>query len=212
MKKYLPAISLLFPLLLLVSCNSFDMLKRRYTGGYYVHHSGKRNTAEKEKKQSAIAVSEEKNTEAGIAAVKNEPVVTTDNSTADNAIAPEAKETGVSKAGKYVAEKNDNAVAAKEKETGEDFPFYEREMYEQGEFTVDGALDEDGKFVLMLILSLLLPPLAVYLKQEKVTVWFWVTLILCLLSGVGLVGIGLLYSGWFIAFVIALLVVLDIIQ
>lgn len=73
------------------------------------------------------------------------------------------------------------------------------------------GLDGDGMFILLLILTVILPPLAVYLKDSGITGLFWVTLILCLVSGGGFIGIGILYSGWFIAFLLALLRVLDVI-
>jgi len=79
--------------------------------------------------------------------------------------------------------------------------------------TASNAADADAMFILMLILSLFLPPLAVYLKDSGITGLFWLTLILCLLGGGFLLGpgFGYLASGWFIAFILALLRVLDII-
>jgi uncharacterized membrane protein YqaE (UPF0057 family) len=72
------------------------------------------------------------------------------------------------------------------------------------------APDADVMFVLQIIFAFLLPPLAVYLK-EQITGRFWLTLILCLLSL--FIFFGPFYFGglWLVAIVIALLVVLDII-
>ena len=67
---------------------------------------------------------------------------------------------------------------------------------------------------LMVIAAIFIPPLGVYMKDRpRLTNWFWVTLVLCILSG-GVWGWGLVggASGlWLVAAIIALLVVFDII-
>ncbi len=84
---------------------------------------------------------------------------------------------------------------------------YSREEQKQLDYSADGAAEVE--LIILILLSIFVPPLAVYLKKGAVDKWFWVTLILCLLA---LFGIWAFYLGglWFVAFVIALLVVLDI--
>jgi uncharacterized membrane protein YqaE (UPF0057 family) len=73
-----------------------------------------------------------------------------------------------------------------------------------------GATDSDTMLIILVILAIFIPPLAVYLKDKAVSTWFWVTLILCVLSlGVFFFRLGGLL--WLAAAVIALLYVLDMI-
>lgn len=69
---------------------------------------------------------------------------------------------------------------------------------------------DDTQLILLVILALLLPPLAVWLKDGKSTsTLFWITLIFCILGG-GFYW-GWFFSGfWFIAMLLAILHVLDI--
>ena len=76
----------------------------------------------------------------------------------------------------------------------------------------DSNYDEDTMNILILILCFVLPPLAIYLKGKKTNIWFWVTFLLCLFSSGVFFGVGALGTGWFIAFLIALLYVLGILK
>lgn len=70
---------------------------------------------------------------------------------------------------------------------------------------------DDTMLILLVILAILLPPLAVFLKDgKKATTLFWITLILCLLGG-GFWWGWYFGSFWFIAILLAILRVLDII-
>jgi uncharacterized membrane protein YqaE (UPF0057 family) len=75
----------------------------------------------------------------------------------------------------------------------------------------NGHSDGDVKLVLLVILAIFVPPLAVYLKNEKIDQWFWITLILWLLSVLFFFG---RYFGffWLIAVIIALLYIFDVIH
>lgn len=70
---------------------------------------------------------------------------------------------------------------------------------------------EDIKLILLVILAIFIPPLAVYLKNESIDKWFWITLILCLLS---FTAFFFIFGGafWLIAVIIALLYVFDAIK
>lgn len=63
--------------------------------------------------------------------------------------------------------------------------------------------DGDVELLLLVILAILLPPLAVFLKEGELNVKFWISLILSLL-------VFLLWPLWLIAVAYALLVVFDV--
>jgi uncharacterized membrane protein YqaE (UPF0057 family) len=65
-------------------------------------------------------------------------------------------------------------------------------------------MDEDAELILLVILALILPPLAVYLKEGEANVKFWISLLLCLLVFLG-------FAWWLIPALFAVLVVLDVI-
>lgn len=71
--------------------------------------------------------------------------------------------------------------------------------------------DEDVMLIVLVILAIIIPPLAVYLKNESFNKWFWITLILCLLT---FSVFFFIFGGlaWLAAMVIALLYVLDAIE
>lgn len=70
----------------------------------------------------------------------------------------------------------------------------------------------DANLILLVILAIILPPLGVYLKDGSITGLFWLTLILCLVGGGGILGLGFYFGGlWGIAIILALLRVFDII-
>lgn len=70
------------------------------------------------------------------------------------------------------------------------------------------AQDIDGETVLLIILSFLVPPLAVYLKENTASQWFWITLLLCLVAS-GFLFIPFLGVAWLAAIVIAILIVFE---
>ncbi|MBI4931728.1 MAG: YqaE/Pmp3 family membrane protein [Bacteroidetes bacterium] len=76
------------------------------------------------------------------------------------------------------------------------------------------SFSDAGLMMFMMVLAaIFIPPLGVYIKDmPSITNWFWITLILCILSGG--IWIGGITAGaglWFIAAIIALLHVFDII-
>jgi uncharacterized membrane protein YqaE (UPF0057 family) len=203
MKSTVKLSALLLVMIALFSCDSMDVMKRRYTGGFYVHHSGGKNTNDNKpaKPEDKPAVTQKKETDkAGYTAeqtvnVKNDATAVEDVTTGTESKTAEQKETT----------EKEKVVVSKSR-----FMTYSREEAHQLKYSADGA--EDAVMLLILILlAIFLPPLAVYLKQDGIDKWFWVTLILCLLSIIG-IGFTYLYGLWFIAFVIALLVVLDILD
>lgn len=73
------------------------------------------------------------------------------------------------------------------------------------EFRARKNMREDGdvELLLLVILAILLPPLAVWLKEGEINVKFWISLILSLL-------VFLLWPLWLIAVAYALLVVFEV--
>jgi len=70
----------------------------------------------------------------------------------------------------------------------------------------------DANLVILVILAIILPPLGVYLKDGSITGLFWLTLILCLVGGGGIIGLGFYFGGLYgLAAILALLRVFDII-
>lgn len=70
----------------------------------------------------------------------------------------------------------------------------------------------DANLIILVILAIILPPLGVYLKDGSITGLFWLTLILCLVGGGGILGLGLYFGGLYgLAAILALLRVFDII-
>jgi uncharacterized membrane protein YqaE (UPF0057 family) len=65
-------------------------------------------------------------------------------------------------------------------------------------------MDEDAELILLVILAILLPQLAVYLKEGEFNVKFWISLALLLLVFLGL-------AWWLVGALFAVLVVLDVI-
>lgn len=74
------------------------------------------------------------------------------------------------------------------------------------EFRAKKKMRDDGdvELLLLVILAILLPPLAVFLKEGEINVKFWISLILSLL-------VFLLWPLWLIAVAYALLVVFDVV-
>ncbi len=74
------------------------------------------------------------------------------------------------------------------------------------------ATDADIMLVLLVLLAIFIPPLAVYLKDDSMDKWFWVTLLLCIFASIfwwGPLGFGYLGWLWLAAVIIALLKVFD---
>lgn len=94
-------------------------------------------------------------------------------------------------------------------------PFKKRDVLNRERKQVPSAPhpDSDAMLIITVILAIVLPPLGVYLKDNSTSKWFWITFILCLISilGWGIIHIGPLGGLWFVAALIAVLHVLDVI-
>ena len=65
-------------------------------------------------------------------------------------------------------------------------------------------MDDDARMILAIIFAILIPPVGVIIKEQELTINFWIALALCLLSIITFVL-------WIIPVVFALLVVFDVI-
>jgi uncharacterized membrane protein YqaE (UPF0057 family) len=193
----------------LFSCGSMDVMKRRYNNGFYVHHSSKHHTDRK------VTADEKVNA--------NTPVkeVIADNSAEEIVMEKESHKSSSSVFAVSVENKKVKSNAKRlqiENKTAEENVLvsnervqYTKEEKRQLDQKGSGAADDTVMLLLLIVLAVFLPPLAVYLKRDTADKWFWITLILCLLAFIGF-GFNPIFGLWFIAIVIALLVVLDVIS
>lgn len=184
------------------SCSgNLSVEKRHYRNGFYVHNSGKNQPATSEAVlEKEVVTSETKTfTQEPVAATEANPV-------------KEEKTTAQTP----VAEKQ-NPVRAKNPVV-KPAPASEKPTVKETIKTVKAATHKkpgkpaaSDEMILLVILAILLPPLAIYLKTG-ITNLFWIDLI-CFLLGGGLIFSPYFYGGglWLAAIVIALLVVLDVI-
>ena len=78
---------------------------------------------------------------------------------------------------------------------------------------MDPKSSSDGMFLIMILAAIFVPFIGVYIKNSwRTNNWFWITLVLCILSIFGFGFINPLFFGlWGIAVIIALLNVFDVI-
>ena len=197
------------------SCGSTDILKRKYMGGFYVNHSRKLSG---EKTSGQITINERTLSASAsneILPIQSDIIIHDEINLTETSIKGAVAEERVLKnnaAQKNKRQYNINQPTEISVFSGSNTVASNKTTYNSPKNTESKSpLDEQGMNILMLVLCLLVPPIAVYLKAGKTNGWFWLTLILCLLSGGIFAGISAMGSGWFIAFIIALLFVLEII-
>ena len=202
-------------ILLFFSCkNSLDIQSRRYTKGLYVSLAKKRtvNRQQKDLSQKFINVKKYINVNEISSNIILLPLINTaSNSTIDHINTKKSLSAGVSEI-RYIQKNsaynlslviNNSNIAPRKKWALEKLSAADVSSCASGP-------DESTMFVVMLILCLI-PPLAVYLKEKACTKWFWWCTILCLLSLLG-IGYTAIFGLWFIATIISLCVVLDILN
>lgn len=199
MKKYTLFI-LLGALIGLSSCASLRIEKRHYSNGWYVDFGNEKKSSDTPvttKEETAVLTTESVDTETlGTAAeVARQQVAVVPNGV------PAVDEIGISSVPtEEVVVIPESAEEQNPQQVGSD-----NEEHGAAESPADTEL------IILVILAILLPPIAVYLKQ-KLSTWFWVTLICWLLGGTflfGPFGYGYLGALGLLAIVIALLVVFD---
>lgn len=180
------------------SCNVIDITKKRYSNGYYVSSSMNRKVETqdnivKERKYDIMLESKvDEITE--IPTTDLATTITTQETIADNAVSTKKK--SIHKKKKALLSQNKPVFAVK---SGK-FSLSSVQMQEQkliNKTAHNNRKASDVDLLLLVILAILLPPLAVFLKRGLDSM-FWISLILTLLF-------------WFPGAIFALLVVFDVI-
>jgi uncharacterized membrane protein YqaE (UPF0057 family) len=190
----------------LASCGSGRFTSARYGNRDYVkvepnevvkteQVKGEKEKAAKQVNKSETAASEET---ASVNAV-SAPVTAENVSAPSTAAAPGKTSTGVSDQ----AEVEDAALPVVDANESEviNAPIQDN----------DATTGGDAELILLVILAIILPPLAVYLYDGSASTMFWITLILCILSGGFIFGFGgYLFGLWGLAILLAILHILEI--
>jgi len=196
---------------LLASCaNKFSLVKRKYNKGYHFSVAKNHSVKKQQTKGDELTVGTLDPKQISLQAepeadLKSSPVNTPEQIASAPKHAPSVKK-----------QKTTETPASSEKDSEEEVHVKNfASVLQKQDFDSDSGLskgaDGDVKLILLIILAIFIPPLAVYLKNESIDKWFWITLILCLLSlSVFFFAFGGL--GWFVAMVIAILYVLDFIK
>ncbi len=179
--------------ILFASCSSTSLMKRKYNKGFYFEKSSKANNSDlvlksKLKTVSTISVAAENNNVADVAI----QVLDADN-----------KSTFVSS---YSAKFSNRKLTSDRKSNGKSKYSDGNETSASNEQTESVVNDEksilktntssnsggDVSAIILILLCLLLPPLAVYLKEGEINNKFWIDLVLCLLFWLP----GIIYAFW----------------
>ena len=217
MKNIFIKLILIFPAILIFSCRSADLMKRRYSAGFYLSHSGKPvlpKSVEVKNHTNHSSVAHHSVASPGLLSVASahektekpvlsqaylhEPMVSNAHSSVMTNITQRSA--------------NNNLSASTSTENLKTANDFSGRVSPKTESAKPPPLDEEGMFILLLILSLIVPPLAIYLKNKKFNRWFWISLICCLLAGGIFFNAGVLGTAWIAAFLIALLYVLEVIS
>ena len=213
----------------LISCGSPLLLKRKYTTGYYLgSFSGsksKKTEVKTENKNQNLAVSADLKSEKFLS-----PVSSFENNESEESVSCELsnKEKIYNTSNEnYYAKKfhNNRQIKSSFNNQSKNRSLNNKELKSTlnsislenkntltKHFKTIQPYDEDTMNIIMLVLCLLVPPLGVYLKARSANKWFWITLLLCLLSGGIFFGVSAMGTGWFVAFIIALLYVLEVLK
>ena len=199
---------------LLTSCaGKFSVMKRRYNKGYYVSHSGDRKQQLKPeaRKNERLNRPETTTPETFAKSVfKRDPDLQPGNRVVNALPASEnviSQHPGLQEP-RQQREKETFASTRDLSTTRHEIMALSQLLIGAKKDLVNSGSDSDVNLVLLVILAILIPPLAVYLKNKSIDKWFWITLILSLL---GFMGLFFVYGGlfWLAAVVIAILYVLD---
>lgn len=191
------------------SCSDkFTLVKRRYNKGYYLAMKHAPLTKQAQlSRRSAHALAPAAQQPAAIVAAPSENTVIYSGSETSAAVAGSSRRIASSR--QHMSSKAPAPVPAPE---SMQFKELKASNLAMRRLAPNNDVDPDVMLVILVVLAILIPPLAVYLKAKAVNKWFLVTLILCLLSLLGawwFYYVGIL---WLAAVVIALLYVLDMLS
>jgi uncharacterized membrane protein YqaE (UPF0057 family) len=160
------------------SCkNSVELVKRHYTGGYYISHTGKKINKDENKDVPSgqhidpIAINAVK----GLTDVKPEPILTAEMKNVPGFAAKETRKERSGSISKYRS--FSNKEIREEKITRQPDVIKQTKPSEKQHV---GQRSSDRE-ILLIVLCIFIPPLAVYLKEDKIATNFWIDLILCFL-------------------------------
>lgn len=212
MKKSIQYTTLILIAVSMFSCNVLDITKRRYNNGFYVSKS-----SFKKQSNSVSAVTEtiskESNEQLEIANSALLPVSLEVENT-KNELSTSSPIAFASKDESKGVEEVKNAPLFKTKSSKASINrLQEKEakiLNKIAKKNTQGASDADVQLVLLVVLAILLPPIAVYLKRGIDTL-FWITLLLFLLAVSSLIFFPLGGLAGLVAVVLALLAVFDMI-
>lgn len=196
----------LLAVLLLGSCsNRFSLVKRKYNKGYHFSVTKNPNKEKSSTQLKDLAVQPVETNSSSLPASSEKEIIASE----DFQVQPIGQNSGSEKSSKL--KKSENSIPVDEETSNANFNVasgYFKEYSEEIAMTASNGGDGGVKLLVLVILAILLPPLAIYLKKKSLDKWFWITLILCLLSFSVFFFVfgGLTYL---IAIIIALMVVLD---
>jgi uncharacterized membrane protein YqaE (UPF0057 family) len=192
-------ISFLAVAILFSSCgNKMTLMKRHYTKGFYVHHA---LAAQKPKEHAMKA-------QTGALEIIPKDVLTGNKRGLPEPVLTASIEHNAPPVTKKLQPAQARAGASALRAPREPFRYPVLSEKKNGLAKGERGSGGDVNLVILVILAIFIPPLAVFLKAGEVNKWFWITLILWLLSFSAFVFVfgGL---GWLIAMIIALLYVFD---
>lgn len=169
----------LFAVAFLSSCSQFgnlDIQKRHYNKGFYVHRSEKHDAVSAEEKTMTAAVTEtatEIQQPVAVEETSSTPVAQPSRTVALQQQAAEESNHAVRPAVEKPATHSTTIVPVKIK-TPASIVLHDRKA-------PAGPASGDVDLLILVILAILLPPLAVFLKEGDLTINFWIDLLLCLL-------------------------------
>jgi uncharacterized membrane protein YqaE (UPF0057 family) len=196
---------LLATVFMLASCSDkLSLMKRKYNKGFYIAKSSSvRATGKEVAEQRAKAKERDHRGE-----VSEKAITATVGEIMPALSAPPQKSESVSKTTTGTHRNITVQVSPDNEPLQEPINIKPLDMKKNTSVAQNLSGDSDVDMIILVILAILIPPLAVWLKDKAVSKWFWITLILCVLSfSVFFFNFGGLL--WLAAMVIALLYVLD---
>lgn len=197
MKKFSRIFAMALIAISMFSCNVIDITKKRYSNGYYVSLSNaqkveaQNNIVKESKGEQVSEVKKEKCIEKPVMEIATINIAQ-EEIVPDINVSAKAK-TSHKKKDKFLAQNKPIFAIKSSKFALNSVQVQEQKLINKTAQKNKGASDAD--LVLLVILAILLPPLAVFLKRGLDSM-FWISLILTLLF-------------WFPGVIFALLVVLD---
>ncbi len=195
----------LLAVLILGSCaNKFSLVKRKYNKGYHFSIAKNVNNEKKPVQSKDLAVQPLPSKTISLPPSTDNEIIASD----DFNVQPVELSSNPKESSKTKRTKSTNKAAKENSYTNEINTAASTDKAETENLAMNASSSSDVNLILLFILAIFIPPLAIYLKKKALDKWFWITLILCLLSFSVFFFVfgGLAYL---IAIIIALMVVFD---